>query len=413
MDILLVHQNFPGQFKHLGPALVRAGHRVVALTLRAGAQPGDWLGVRVLPYRVPRGNTPGLPAWLQDLESKTIRGEACFEAARQLRAQGFAPSAIIAHPGWGESLFLKQVWPHARLGLYAEWFYRAEGTDVNFDPEFPVPDAELLAARLRLKNTNHWLHADIADAAISPTFWQASTFPDDYRRRITVVHDGVDTEAVAPNPSVRFELDGQMLTRHDEVVTFVARQLEPYRGYHVFLRTLPELLRRRPQARVLIVGGDGVAYGASPPEGQTWKQRFIDEVRPQVADADWARVAFLGSLPYERFLDLLRLSRVHVYLTYPFVLSWSLLEAMSVGACVVGSDTPPVREVMADGETGALVGFFDGGALTDRVCDLLDDPARRDRLGRAAREYVRERYDLRRVCLPRQLEWVETLTGPR
>lgn len=409
MDILLVHQNFPGQFKHLAPALVRQGHRVVALTLRADAQPGQWLGVQLVPYRVPRGNTPGLPSWLQDLESKTIRGEACFEAARQLRAQGFAPRAIIAHPGWGESLFLKQVWPHARLGLYAEWFYRAEGTDVDFDPEFPAPDAERLAIRMRLKNTNHWLHADVADAAISPTRWQASTFPPDYQRRITVVHDGVDTDAVAPNPAVRFELDGHTLTRHDEVVTFVARQLEPYRGYHVFLRALPELLRRRPQARVLIVGGDGVAYGAQPPQGTTWKQHFINEVRPQVPDADWARVSFVGSLPYARFLDLLRLSRVHVYLTYPFVLSWSLLEAMSVQACVVGSDTPPVREVIASGETGELVDFHDPAALVERVAALLDDAPRRARLGAAAREHVRAHYDLQRVCLPRQLDWVAHL----
>jgi len=409
MDILLVHQNFPGQFKHLGPALARQGHRVVALTLRAGAQPGLWEGVQVLPYRVPRGNTPGLAPWLQDLESKTLRGDACFEAARQLRAQGFAPRAIIAHPGWGESLFLKQVWPQARLGLYAEWFYQPDGTDVDFDPEFRLEDAEATAVRLRLKNVNHWLHADIADAALSPTRWQAGTFPEDYRRRITVVHDGVDTDAVTPDPAVRFELDGQVLTRDDEVVTFVARQLEPYRGYHVFLRALPELLRRRPHARVLIVGADGTAYGAQPPQGQTWKQRFIDEVRPQIPDADWARVAFLGSLPYDRFLNLLRLSRVHTYLTYPFVLSWSLLEAMAVGACVVGSNTPPVREAITHGETGELVDFFDRAALVDRIVALLDDPTRRARLGAAAREHVRAHYDLQRVCLPRQLEWVARL----
>lgn len=411
MDILLVHQNFPGQFKHLGPALTRLGHRVVALTLRAGARPGPWQGVQVLPYRVPRGNTPGLAPWLQDLESKALRGEACFEAARQLRGQGFSPRAIIAHPGWGESLFLRQVWPQARLGLYAEWFYQPEGSDVDFDPEFRPQDTERLAMRMRLKNVNHWLHADIADAAIAPTRWQASTFPEDYRRRITVVHDGVDTDALAPDSAVRFELDGQLLTRDDEVVTFVARQLEPYRGYHVFLRALPELLRRRPRARVLIVGGDGTAYGAPPPEGQTWKQHFIDEVRPRIPDADWSRVAFLGALPYDRFLDLLRLSSVHIYLTYPFVLSWSLLEAMAVGACVVGSDTPPVREAITSGENGELVDFFDTAALVDRVAGLLDDPARRARLGAAAREHVRARYDLQRVCLPRQIEWVQGLLG--
>lgn len=411
MDLLFVHQNFPGQFKHLAPALAARGHRVVALTLRPEATPGDWKGVRVLPYRVARGNTPGVSPWLQDLESKVVRGEACLGAARELRSQGFSPRAIVAHPGWGESLFLKTVWPQARLGLYAEWFYQPQGADVGFDPEFDGTDAESQAARLRLKNINHWLHADLADAALSPTHWQAGTFPADYRHRITVVHDGVDTDALMPDATVRFPLGEAVLTRDDEVVTFVARQLEPYRGYHVFMRALPELLRRRPRARVLIVGGDGTAYGARPPEGQTWKQRFIDEVRPAIPEDDWARVFFLGQLPYGRFLDLLRLSTVHVYLTYPFVLSWSLLEAMALQATIVASDTGPLREVVNDGENGRMVGFFDRDALCDRVCELLDDPAQRRRLGETAREHVRTRYDLQRVCLPAQLQWVDALMG--
>lgn len=411
MDLLFVHQNFPGQFKHLAPALAARGHRVVALTLRPEATPGIWQGVRVVPYRLARGNTPGAAPWLQDLESKVVRGDACFAAARELRAQGFSPRAIVAHPGWGESLFLKAVWPQARLGLYAEWFYQPHGTDLGFDPEFEGGDAEAQAARLPLKNLNHWMHADLADAALSPTRWQAGTFPADYRQRITVVHDGVDTEALQADPDVRFPLGEVVLTRADEVITFVARQLEPYRGYHVFMRALPELLRRRPRARVLIVGGDGTAYGARPPEGQTWKQRFIDEVRPAMADDDWARVHFLGQLPYGRFLDVLRLSTVHVYLTYPFVLSWSLLEAMAMEAAIVASDTGPLRELVSDGVNGRLVGFFDREALCDRVCELLDDPAQRRRLGAAARAHVRSHYDLQRVCLPGQLQWVEALLG--
>ena len=412
MNILFVHQNFPGQFKHLAPALAQdTRHTVVALTMQAQAEP-LWQGVQCVRYAAQRGNTPGIHPWLIDMESKTIRAEAALGAARALKAQGFVPDIIIAHPGWGESLFLKDVWPRARLGIYCEFFYRAQGGDVGFDPEFP-PQAED-AARLRLKNINNLLHFETADAGLSPTHWQASTFPSPFKDRITVVHDGIDTQAVAPNPQACITLNGQLNLRWgDEVVTFVNRNLEPYRGYHIFMRALPDLLRRRPRARILIVGGNDVSYGARPPQGQTWKERFASEVRPHISEADWARVHFLGALPYHQFLALLQVSAVHVYLTYPFVLSWSLLEAMSTGCAVVASDTAPLHEVVLPDETGCLVPFFSPQALADEVCALLADAPTRQRLGRAARAFVQANHDLQRICLPKQLDWVQQVAAGR
>jgi len=408
MQILFIHQNFPGQFKFLAPALVQQGHHVVALTLQKSAgQP--WQGVQRVPYAVSRGTTPAVHPWVSDFETKTIRGEACFRAALQLKAQGFSPEVIIAHHGWGESLFLKDVWPAAKLGIYCEFFYHAQGADVGFDPEFPAKDAGDVC-RLRLKNLNNLLHFEVADAGISPTHWQASTFPEPFCSHITVVHDGINTEAVAPNPKVSLTLGGNLeLTRHDEIITFVNRNLEPYRGYHIFMRALPELLKRRPQARVLIVGGDDVSYGARPGDGLKWKDVFVAEVRPQIPDADWARVHFLGNIAYAHFIALLQLSAVHVYLTYPFVLSWSLLEAMSVGCAIVASDTQPLREAIQHDETGRLTGFFDVAGLVNEVCTLLDDPVARQRLGNNARAFAQKNYDLKTVCLPRQLAWVEAL----
>jgi len=415
LNILFVHQNFPAQFKHLAPALARQGHRVVALTMRQ-LEAGVWQGVRLQSYAVARGSTPGIHPWVQDFETKAIRGEACLRAALALRQEGFTPDLIVAHPGWGESLFLKEVWPRARLGLYCEFFYRLHGADTGFDPEFPPADALGDACRLRLKNLNNLLHLEQADAGLSPTEWQASTFPSPFRDRISVVHDGIDTEVVAPRPDVSLNLGpGLALSRADEVITFVNRELEPYRGYHIFMRALPELLRRRPQARVLIVGGDGVSYGARPDPARygrrSWKEIFAAEVRGRIGDADWARVHFLGKLPYHLFVPLLQLSTVHVYLSYPFVLGWSLLEAMSAGCAIVASATAPLREAIVEGETGRLVDFFDSAGLAARVCALLDDPAQRGRLGAQARAFARERYDLRSVCLPRQMEWVRNLAG--
>jgi glycosyltransferase involved in cell wall biosynthesis len=408
MKILFVHQNFPGQFKFLAPALAQQGHTVVAMTMQknSGAQ---WQGVKLVHYATSRGTTPNVHPWVADFETKTIRGEACFKAALQMKQAGFEPDVIIAHHGWGESLFIKDVWPQAKLAVYCEFFYHPEGADVGFDLEFPPKDVGDVC-RLRLKNLNNLLHFEVADAGISPTHWQASTFPEPFRSKITVVHDGIDTVSLAPNPNVSLTLNGKLvLTRKDEVITFVNRNLEPYRGYHIFMRALPEILKRRPNARVLIVGADDVSYGARPENGQKWKDIFAKEVRPLISDAEWSRVHFLGNVPYTAFIPLLQLSSVHVYLTYPFVLSWSLLEAMSVGCAIVASDTQPLHEAIKHDETGRLVNFFDVQKIANEVCALLDDPEERARLGANARAFAQANYDLQTVCLPRQLAWVQTL----
>lgn len=420
MNILFIHQNFPGQFKFLAPALVARGHRVLALVLKKPAD-RSLQGVELVPYGVGQGSTAGVHPWVTDFETKVIRAEGAFRACRALRDGGFSPDVIIAHPGWGESLFVKEVWPRARLGIFCEFFYLPEGADTGFDPEFPSADPAHDACRLKMKNLNNFLHFEIADAAIAPTHWQASTFPEPFRSRITVVHDGIDTDAVRPNENVRLDL-GQngaerllSLTRSDEVITFVNRNLEPMRGFHIFMRALPELLKRRPKAHVIIVGKDGVSYGAKPsPEKDgfsTWKQVFCNEVRGRISAADWSRVHFVGHVPYANFVALLQLSSVHVYWTYPFVLSWSLIEAMSAGAAIVASDTSPLREVIRSGENGLLVDFFSADGLVQAVSQLLEDAPARKRLGAAARRTAVERYDLNTICLPQQLEWVQALAS--
>lgn len=408
VKILFVHQNFPGQFVHLAPALAAAGHDVVAMTTKE-APAGDWNGVRMVRYGLPRGTTPGVHPWLSDMEAKVVRGEACLRAALALKGEGFVPEVIIAHPGWGESLFLKDVWPAARLGIYCEFFYSATGLDIDFDPEFQAPDPTT-PARIRLKNLHNLINFEVADAGISPTHWQASTFPPSFRDKISVIHDGIDTTVVRPDPHVSLTLDGQLtLTRSDEVVTFVNRTLEPYRGYHVFMRALPDLLSMRPDARVLIVGGVAGGYGAQPPLGETWRDLFINEVRPRISDEDWSRVHFLGNIAYQHFLPLLQLSKAHVYLTYPFVLSWSLVEAMSAGCPIVASGTQPVSEVIEHGVTGQLVDFFNPRQLAEEISVMLENPAQAQRMGQAAREAAVKKYDLTSVCLPAQIRWVESL----
>ncbi|SNS52984.1 Glycosyltransferase involved in cell wall bisynthesis [[Luteovulum] sphaeroides subsp. megalophilum] len=407
MKILFVHQNFPGQFLHLAPELQGRGHECLALTDGENRREAP---IPVLRYRheAPAPD-PQATRLGRNFTQMSDRGVSVARAALQLRDQrGYRPDVIVGHSGWGETLFLKEVWPEAKLLIYAEFYYRGVGQDVGFDPEFDRRgfDGVMIAQGRAAHLGQALLHAD---AGLSPTEWQASTYPPPLRRMIEVIHDGVDTDAVAPDASARFELpDGRVLRAGEEVLTFVNRNLEPYRGYHIFLRVLPEVLAARPEAQVVLVGGDGVSYGPAPAEG-SWKQQFVREVGPRL---DLSRVHFVGRVPYDRFKALMQVSRAHAYLTYPFVLSWSLLEAMSAGALVVGSRTAPVEELIEDGRNGLLVDFFDGPGWSRTLIRALAEPERMMPLRAAARATIRDRYDLRRICLPRLVDWVER-HGPR
>lgn len=412
MQFLFVHQNFPGQFVHLAPSLVQRGHSVKAFVMRKGVGK-EWSGIQLHEVKPIKGSTPGIHPWLIDLETKVIRGESIFRAALELKRSGYEPDVIMAHPGWGESLFLKDVWPKAQLAIYCEFNYSETGFDVGFDPEFSeVQEGD--ACRLRLKNLNNSMHFEFANAAVSPTRFQAETFPLPFRKKIKVLHDGIDTLKIRPKPDARLTLpNNTVLTRDHEVITFANRNLEPYRGYHIFMRALPQILRERPLAHVVIVGGDQTSYGRAPAKNATWKQIFIDEVRPQISDADWQRVTFLPQLARDTFSAFLQISRVHIYFTYPFVAGWSLLESMSAGCTVIGSDTAPVREFISHERNGILSPFFDIPALVHNISRVLDDEALRTRLGAEARRTVESNYDLQSVCLPQWVQWAEGLSNGR
>ncbi|MDB5914512.1 MAG: glycosyl transferase group 1 [Ramlibacter sp.] len=358
-------------------------------------------GVRFLRYAptaLPRGSDIEVA---RDFETKVARGAACASAMDRLKQQGFSPDVIVAHPGWGEALFCKDVWPLARLVIYAEFFYGAEGADYGFDPEFAV-DSVGQRARLRLKNTVH-LHAfAAADTIYAPTQWQRGRLPAQYQARTQVMFDGIDTDAAVPDAAAFIQLQraGVRLVHGDEVITFVNRNLEPYRGFHTFMRALPDILARRPKAHCVIVGRDAVSYGAPPPGGGTWREALLREVGGRLP---MDRVHFLGGIPYADYLRVLQVSACHVYLTYPFVLSWSCMEALSAGCTVVASRTGPVEEVVTHDVTGRLVDFFDVQALADEVVDVLRDPQAFSHLGRAGRRAMQQTYDLASYCLPGQL----------
>jgi len=404
VKLLFVHQNFPGQFLHLAPEMVRRGHDVLAFTDAANQRQSP---IKTLRYKHeviqpdPQATRLG-----RNYTLMSDRGVTVARAAMQLRdSQGYVPDVIFGHSGWGETLFLKEVWPEAKLIVYAEFYYKGRGADVGFDPEFNPPtfDQVMIAQGRTAYLGQAMLHAD---AGLSPTEWQASTYPPLLRQNIKVIFDGVDSSVMTPNPDAQVTMpNGQVLRAGDEVLTFVNRNLEPYRGYHIFMRALPEVMAARPDVQVAIVGGDEVSYGAAPKGGRGWKDVFLNEVKDRL---DLNRVHFLGKVPYQTFTALMQVSRAHAYLTYPFVLSWSMLESLSAGAVVVASDTSPVREVIRDGVNGRLVDFFDVKGWSAALIDVLANPGAHEKMRIAARRTVLDRYDLKTICLPQMVDFVES-----
>ena len=402
MNYLFIHQNMPGQFGHLAARLAREpGNRVVYLTKADCAPPRGVTRVLYQPTREAHASTHH---YLRDFENAVLHGQATARTATTLKSSGFTPDIVVAHPGWGEALYIKDIFPTARLASYCEFYYRAAGADVGFDP-METLDADG-AARIRTRNAPLLLALEACDRGFSPTQWQRSVHPPEWQGKIDVIFDGVDAETARPNPQAAVKLpDGTILTSRDQVVTYVARNLEPYRGFPSFMRAVPHILDALPEAHILVVGGDDVSYGRRAAGGRTWRATMMDELA-----LSSSRLHFLGAIPYADYLHVLQISSAHVYLTVPFVLSWSAMEALAVGCVLIGSRTAPVEEVVRDGENGVLVDFFAPEKIAAATVDAVSRRADLGDLRRRARETIIGRYDLA-TCLPRQLSFLDKLVG--
>jgi len=398
MRILFLHPNFPAQFRHLAAFFGKnCQHQVFFATNR---REGQIPGVQKVIYEKSRTAKPETHHYVRPLENAVLEGQAVYRLAQKLKEQGFIPDVVYGHSGWGPTLFIKDVFPKTRLLCYFEWFYRAFGSDADFDPGDPINADD--QARIRIKNAPILLDLYGCDRGLSPTYWQRQQFPPEYHQKITVLHDGIDTNYFHPQPGAklilpRLNLD---LSEVDEIVTYVARGMEPYRGFPQLIETISILQKRRPQCHFVIVGQNRVAYGKSLPNGLSYKEMMLAKF-----PLDSSRVHFTDLIPYLEYLQVLQASSVHIYLTRPFVLSWSMLEALATGCLVVASNTAPVTEVIEDGVNGLLVDFFSPAAIADRVEAVLNRRDSMARIRQKARETILERYDLAKL-LPQHIDWI-------
>jgi glycosyltransferase involved in cell wall biosynthesis len=411
LRVCFIHQNMPGQYRHMIAAMLERGDEVFGIGEQAAVQR---YGLRhpkfnLLGYGIPpEDKRPAVPQHLREFDLQIARGQAVAKALRLLKDKGLDPDLIVVHPGWGEAMFVRSEYPDVPMLGYCEFFYRARGADYGFDPEYASGPAGL--HRLQVRKMPHLLALDDIDAGVCPTEWQRAQFPEEYLHKLSVVHEGIDTDLLAPKPGAEVTIGDWTLRQGEPVVTYVARNLEPYRGFHTFMRALPALQKRAPEARIVVVGGDEVSYGMRLPPGESYRERLLKEVGGRL---DLSRIRFTGKLPYATYAALLQVSAVHTYLTYPFVLSWSLLESMASGCAIVASRTPPVEEVIVDGVNGWLTDFFDAEALAEKIAGVLAGRADTAAVRTAARQTAVERYDLKRRCLPEALKLLDRVATAR
>jgi glycosyltransferase involved in cell wall biosynthesis len=400
-DVLFVHNNFPAQFGFIANALKERGHHCAAIASESGRQLD---GIDLLRWTTKRGTTPNLLPAAVRIEADLIRGGAAAEAALKLARSGFDPAVIIGHPGWGETIYLREIFPRARQVLYAEYYYRSQGGDVGFDPEFSPSQVES-PHTLCAKNAGMALAFAEAEAIIAPTSFQKSRLPLLFQSHTRIIHEGVDTDFVKPRKNPKMTIaNGKVLDGSKPVVTLINRRFEPLRGFHIFMRSLPRLMKAIPEVEIVVIGTDAPGGYGTPAKGeQTWGHRLFSEVSGKV---DGNRIHFVGRLPYEHMIEALSLSTAHVFYTYPFVLCWSLLEAMASECLIVASDTAPVRDAVTDRHDGILLDFFDVDALSDALIAACREPARFAPLRRAARHTIMSRFDRATICQPAWLDLV-------
>ena len=418
MNILFIHRDFPGQFKYLIWALTKIPNcKIFFITEDKNIQIE---GVEKITYTVAPKEYDSEDSFLKRYENILAHAQAATEKAKELKEKGIIPDVIYGFNPWGLNLFMKDIFPNIPLISYCEWFYNSKGADIGFDGRTFSDDA---MGQMRLKNSHLLIDLYSSDICVSPTNWQKQQFPKEFHDKIKVIHDGVSADIFKPDNNAKFiipdknieltssvgslphhqEVENNLvLTTKDEVITYATRGMELYRGFPQFMEAVEKLLKKRPNAHIVIAGCDKAFYGTML-KNETYKEHMLKKL-----NLDMNRVHFVGILPSEQYLKLLQISSVHVYMTFPFILSWSFMEAMSTGCCIVASNTPPVTEIIKDNYNGLLVNFFDIGNLVKKIEYALDNKEKMEEIKNNARKTIIENYDIK-IVLPKQVDLINSL----
>ena len=400
MRILFLHNNFPAQFGKLGQYLNSRGWDVWFGTQ---AKSAGLPGINLVRYDTPELANRLTHEYALNYENAVANGAAVLKMAEQMKRTGFIPDVVVAHAGWGPGIFIKDVWPDTRYAGYFEWYYNRDRPDSRF----LQPGLNDTGQNARAYSRNAAILLDLAqsDLAFCPTHWQKAQFPEVLQSQLTVLHDGIDTDYFTPDENATFKWDGRTYTRADEIITYVARGMEPYRGFPQFMSALSKLQKLRPNLEAIIVGEDRVAYGAMPEDGRTFKEQALQDL-----PLDESRICFTGLLPYSEYRKVLQVSAAHFYFSIPFVLSWSAMEAMSSGCAIIASDTPPVTEVATGFETAVLTPFFDRQATINAIYDVLENQEKYMSMRQNARSSIIKKYKIQDIFRQKEMLLQDILT---
>lgn len=396
MNILIIHPSFPGQYFYLCSYLAQDKNNRVVFLAKENAIKSNLPGVELALYKPPHDIPEDTHHYLHYAAKAVLEGQQTVRALHSLKLKGFIPDVIVGHAGWGSLMYTKDIFPDVPVLSYFEWYYHALNSDSYYWPG-EVPEIDTMLS-IRTKNMHHLLSMDSCDIGITPTHWQYEQFPTYFQPRLKIQHEGTDTQFCCPppegkKPALKLEEAKFSLPEGTEFVSYVSRGFEPVRGFDKFMDAVRILLERRPKCHVVLAGSDRVCYGGKLADGRSFK-----EVEEEKGGYDKSRVHFVGSLNRRDYKNMLQASSCHVYLTRPFILSWSMLEAMSFGLPLVGSATPPVMEVVEDGVNGLLAEFRSPMHIANRIDEILDDKELAARLGKAARETILEKFELNK-CL--------------
>ena len=416
MHVLYVHQNFPAQFGHIARHLIQKMNWRCSFVSETPAGVVD--GIEKIQYKLGGGATKQNHFCTRTFENTVWHCHGVYDALA--KHPELKPDLIVGHSGFGSTLFLRELYPDTPVINFFEYYYRSHDADSDMDFRkdlaWGVPEIKYLRSRCR----NAMILLDLQNCQIgyTPTKFQKSRFPTEYGQKIRTIFDGVDRSIYhgydgTLRPPVNDRgvrtIAGIEVPADTRVVTYVSRGFESMRGFDIFMKAAKIICDREPNVIFLVIGTDRIAYGGdeSYTAGKSFKEWVLGQDK-----YDLDRIKFIGRLPMDELGRTLAASDLHIYLTVPFVLSWSMMDAMSCGAVVLASDTSPVKEMIRDGENGLLADFFNPEAFADKACEVLRDPDAFRHVGQAAERMITEQYSLDAV-LPQMLQLYEDAANTR